>query len=43
MRELQSLLSGHAPGSPARVTVTIGPGILTGEALVELAARPPTP
>jgi S1-C subfamily serine protease len=41
MRELQSLLSVHPPGSRARITVTIGPGILTGEALVELAARPP--
>ena len=40
MRELQSLLSVHRPGETAVLTVTIGPGIVTGEAVVKLVAPP---
>ncbi|HMI90012.1 MAG TPA: trypsin-like serine protease, partial [Polyangiales bacterium] len=42
MKELQRVLAQHRPGEQAVVTVTVGPGILTGETVVELAAPPPS-
>jgi S1-C subfamily serine protease len=42
MKELQKVLASHRPGDQAVITVTVGPGILTGETVVELGA-PPTP
>ena len=41
MKELQRVLARHRPGEQAVITVTVGPGILTGETIVELAAPPP--
>jgi S1-C subfamily serine protease len=41
MKELQRVLAQHRPGEQALITVTVGPGILTGETIVELAAPPP--
>ena len=41
MKELQRVLAQHRPGEQALITVTVGPGILTGETVVELAAPPP--
>jgi S1-C subfamily serine protease len=40
MRELQAVLADHVPGDDAVVTVTVGPGIVTGETVVKLAPRP---
>ncbi|MGD8860791.1 MAG: trypsin-like peptidase domain-containing protein [Myxococcales bacterium] len=40
MRELQAVLADHAPGDDAVVTVTVGPGIVTGETVVKLGPRP---
>jgi putative serine protease PepD len=41
MKELQKVLSKHRPGDQTVITVTVGPGILTGETVVELGAPPP--
>jgi S1-C subfamily serine protease len=40
MGELKKLLARHQPGEQALVTVTVGPGIVTGETVVELEAQP---
>jgi S1-C subfamily serine protease len=40
MDELQRLLGRHRPGDRAVLTVTVGPGVLSGQAVVTLAARP---
>ncbi|MDD9931965.1 MAG: trypsin-like peptidase domain-containing protein [Myxococcales bacterium] len=40
MDELRAVLARYAPGDELVVTVTVGPGIVTGETVVELAARP---
>jgi S1-C subfamily serine protease len=40
MADLKKLLARHAPGEQALVTVTVGPGILTGETVVDLLAPP---
>jgi S1-C subfamily serine protease len=42
MEELKAVLARHRPGEQAVVTVTVGPGIVTGETVVELQA-PPSP
>ena len=39
MDELKALLARHQPGEQALITVTVGPGIVTGETVVELEAR----
>ena len=43
MKELEKVLAAHRPGDQAVITVTVGPGILTGETVVELGAPPRTP
>ena len=40
MEELKALVARHRPGDQALITVTVGPGIVTGETVVELAAPP---
>ena len=40
MQELKTLVSRHRPGDQALITVTVGPGIVTGETVVQLAAPP---
>jgi S1-C subfamily serine protease len=40
MSELKKLLARHQPGEQAIITVTVGPGIVTGETVVELEATP---
>jgi S1-C subfamily serine protease len=40
MQELKALVARHRPGDQALITVTVGPGIVTGETVVELAAPP---
>ena len=40
MAELKKVLSHRAPGEQTLVTVTVGPGILTGETVVDLVAPP---
>jgi len=40
MNELKNLLSRHQPGDEALITVTVGPGVLTGETVVRLEAAP---
>jgi S1-C subfamily serine protease len=40
MDELKAILSRHQPGEQALVTVTVGPGIVTGETVIELEAAP---
>jgi S1-C subfamily serine protease len=40
MADLKKLLGRHAPGEQALITVTVGPGILTGETVVDLLAPP---
>jgi S1-C subfamily serine protease len=40
MEELKALLALHRPGEQALVTVTVGPGIVTGETVVQLEAPP---
>jgi putative serine protease PepD len=42
MEELKAVLARHRPGGRAVVTVTVGPGIVTGETIVDLEA-PPAP
>jgi putative serine protease PepD len=42
MEELKAVLARHRPGGQAVVTVTVGPGIVTGETVVDLEA-PPVP
>jgi putative serine protease PepD len=40
MEHLSALLTRHRPGEQALITVTVGPGIVTGETVVELEAPP---
>jgi S1-C subfamily serine protease len=40
MADLQKLLARHAPGEQALITITVGPGILTGETVVDLLPPP---
>ena len=40
MDELKALIARHRPGEQALITVTVGPGIVTGETVVELEAAP---
>jgi putative serine protease PepD len=40
MAELKARLLRHRPGDQALITVTVGPGIVTGETVVELEALP---
>jgi S1-C subfamily serine protease len=40
MKELQKVLSTHRPGDQTVITVTVGPGILTGETVVQLGEPP---
>jgi len=40
MEELKATLARHRPGEQALITVTVGPGIVTGETIVELEAVP---
>jgi hypothetical protein len=40
MKDRQKVLASHQPGEQAIVTVTIGPGIVTRETVVELEPRP---
>ncbi len=40
MAELQKQLDHHLPGEQALITVTVGPGIVTGETIVELDSPP---
>ncbi len=40
MAELQRLLSGRAPGDRATLTLTVGPGVVSGETVVQLQAPP---
>jgi S1-C subfamily serine protease len=40
MEELKAMLMRHRPGEQALITVTVGPGIVTGETIVELEAMP---
>ena len=41
MRELSTLLGRRRPGQRAVLTVTVGPGVMSGEAVVTLTERPP--
>jgi S1-C subfamily serine protease len=41
MAELAKLLARHLPGEQALVTVTVGPGVVTGETIVDLGVPPP--
>jgi putative serine protease PepD len=40
MAELQKLIARHRPGEQALITVTVGPGAVTGETIVDLEAQP---
>ena len=40
MEELEGVLTRHRPGEQALITVTVGPGIVTGETVVDLEAMP---
>jgi S1-C subfamily serine protease len=40
MADLQKLLAHHQPGEQSLITVTVGPGVVTGETIVELEAPP---
>ncbi len=40
MADLQKLLARHQPGEQSLITVTVGPGVVTGETIVELEAPP---
>ena len=40
MAELQKLIARHRPGEQALITVTVGPGAVTGETIVDLEAPP---
>ena len=40
MNELQRLLGRHHPGDRAVLSVTVGPGVLSGQTVVTLGARP---
>jgi S1-C subfamily serine protease len=40
LQELRKRLSGRSPGDRAKVRVTVGPGVVEGETVVRLAARP---
>ena len=42
MADLQKILARHQPGERSLITVTVGPGVVTGETIVELQA-PPSP
>jgi S1-C subfamily serine protease len=41
MAELQKLIARHRPGEQALITVTVGPGAVTGETIVDLESQPP--
>jgi S1-C subfamily serine protease len=41
MADLEKLLARHQPGERSLITVTVGPGVATGETIVELQAPPP--
>ncbi|MBX3270019.1 MAG: trypsin-like peptidase domain-containing protein [Sandaracinaceae bacterium] len=43
MQELQSLLARRRPGDRTILTVTVGPGVLSGQAVVTLGPRPDLP
>ena len=43
MRDLTSVIGHLRPGQRAVLTVTVGPGVLSGEAVVTLAERPADP
>jgi len=43
MRELQARIAGRSPGDRAVLTVTVGPGAMSGQAVVTLAPRPRDP
>jgi hypothetical protein len=40
MAELQHALRGRRPGDQANIAVTVGPGLVTGQAIVRLTAAP---
>jgi S1-C subfamily serine protease len=40
MADLQKLLARHQPGEQSLITVTVGPGVVTGETIIELEAPP---
>ena len=40
MTELKRVLEGRAPGERARLTLTVGPGVVSGEAVVQLQEPP---
>jgi S1-C subfamily serine protease len=41
MRELSTMLERRRPGERAVLTITVGPGVMSGEAVVTLSERPP--
>lgn len=43
MRELSTLLARFQPGQRAVLTVTVGPGVVSGQTVVTLGERPPEP
>ncbi|MEZ4337754.1 MAG: PDZ domain-containing protein [Sandaracinaceae bacterium] len=40
MQELQARLSHHRPGDRTILSVTVGPGVISGQAVVTLGRRP---
>jgi len=43
MQELQARIASHQPGDRTVLTVTVGPGVMSGQAVVTLAPRPRDP